>query len=572
MRKKEFHMSKKVFTKTDEEMEKSQESRDQSFIDFNRRLLVMARQKPSIEQRITFCKITHSNLIEFLHNRRVVKSFSLSKFSSILKDFTQFVIELSDLIHDTYEELSTMIDTGTAIFTPTMMSTLDILQGESKQFYRDMRLTSPYEAYMLDLSAFAMPNDQYQERGGFPLIQAVINTPDQIHKGFESSEEYVDEIIASTDVKNAPFISKIIYEHYKETHVVVMWDSLHVWIPYEIIQLYGNYTFLNDDQSPKSYGLYTKHNYFEELLEGPMLINTPYESYDMITDFISEMCHHPNIHCIGITLYRLAEDSKIAKSLFDAIDLGKNVFIFIEVGARGNEVYNCALYKKLINCGVKTCIVENSYFSYKVHAKVFVALSDTFHIYYHNGTGNYNEKTAKLYTDLNLLGCDDYNSLASMEKISSLILHTNVVNADPVVCTDQRLRIGDMIDQAIDEGLPIYIKCNHFLDTDIAKKVLYAAESGCQVKIIARTSSPILDHPNIVIRSVIGDFLEHSRLYLFGSPSHKSFYGMIGSCDLLYRNLNKRIEHLADIDSTLLPRALDIFEESWEFDQIPTIE
>lgn len=304
-------------------------------------------------------------------------------------------------------------------------------------------------------------------------------------------------------------------------------------------------------------------DYYEHLQKENILIRTPYESYNIVLDFIHQMCTHPKIQKIFITLYRTANDSKIIESLLLAKKNNKEVYVYLEPTARGNEEENIKNFLLLQKCGIHVCC---TYFNYKVHGKIFCAIDDQMNIYSHVGTGNYNEKTAEQYTDFHLLTTDPkitygllnvVTSIFRQTSISASVLQSSSIYTSPI---NFRRKINEMILKEIEKGKNgrIWIKCNSLCDCAIIDKLYQAADHGVDIRIICRTGCSIRPYPGITVKSKVGRYLEHDRFYIFGDQS------FISSADLLLRNINKRVEILCQLSmANEKKRILLEFDRLW---------
>lgn len=290
-------------------------------------------------------------------------------------------------------------------------------------------------------------------------------------------------------------------------------------------------------------------NFKRELNEGKeYLIRCPYNSYDIILEFISEMCLcNYGTESIWITLYRVnPKDSKIVNYLKGAAKLGKKVFVFIELNARGDELNNYNVYEELKKAG---CYVKTDYFGYKVHGKMFMAMDHYGNLYGHIGTGNYNEKTAKQYTDIHYITSKP-DITHEMFKIFIALFEKRIyrTNTDEAKLFSSPMNIRPMIVKMIEEEIRkgkdgrIYIKVNNLCDSEITNLLYDAARIGVDIKIICRTACTLKPTNNLSIRSKAGIYLEHDRIYIFGNRT------FIGSADLLFRNISKRFEIMCEIE------------------------
>lgn len=294
---------------------------------------------------------------------------------------------------------------------------------------------------------------------------------------------------------------------------------------------------------------YDRNDYYEVLQKKDVLIRTPYDDYQTVLDFIDQMCTSTEIQSVFITLYRTAEHSKIVQSLVKAADSGKRVFVFIEPTARDNEQLNLDNIKALKRSNV--CVRYN-YFNYKVHGKMFLAVDKNWKLFAHIGTGNYNEKTEKFYTDFHLL-TTNYSITSELLNILMCMFKKKVFKT--FITKEQRIfasplnfrsKIMDLIDDEIKKGDDgrIWIKCNNICDKQVIAKLYHAADAGVDVRVITRTGCSIYPYKdNVTIKSKVGQYLEHDRFYIFG------YQYFISSGDLLLRNLSKRIELLCEITS-----------------------
>lgn len=367
----------------------------------------------------------------------------------------------------------------------------------------------------------------------------------------ESNIELPGEMDATVGIKSGKIRRNVIYSGISIPNIDYVEHFIQV--PECILNLKGYITeyeniFKNNVEMyyPKDETPYSPINFYDELRFRDILIRNPYQSYDTVLDFIDQMCTHPEIHGILITLYRTSNDSKILKSLIKAKKLGKDVSVYIEPTARDSEENNIKNIQSLVKNDIT---VVCNYYNYKVHGKLFCAIDNNGTVYTHIGTGNYNENTAKAYTDLHLLTTDRRITDSAMENIMSLFLKDTNVDRD-ISChnlfsspLDFRYNINKLIHDEKKKGTSgrIWIKCNSICDCAIIDKLYQAANAGVDVKIICRTGCSLNFHPNIEIKSKVGKYLEHDRFYIFGDNVY------ISSADLLLRNINKRFELVCQI-------------------------
>jgi polyphosphate kinase len=304
---------------------------------------------------------------------------------------------------------------------------------------------------------------------------------------------------------------------------------------------------------------FAKKNIFSILQTKDIMTYQPFCNFTTILDFIKVSCLDPLVSSIKITLYRFLENSKIISYLSQAASKGKNVVAIIEIKARFDEKKNIAIAKKLENSGVQVLYGFNSH---KIHAKmILVSRKENNHIkhYCHFSTGNYNEDSATCYTDLNLLTANpkitsetnelfkiisvpEFNSNFSLvrKKFKSLIVA-------PFFMKEFLLTKIKRLTKLASEGKScrICFKINHLQETSVIDHLYRAGEAGVSVKLIVRSICCLRPCKNIEVRSIVGRFLEHSRIYQFKDPMQDLVF--IGSADCMRRNLEKRIEVILPI-------------------------
>lgn len=307
------------------------------------------------------------------------------------------------------------------------------------------------------------------------------------------------------------------------------------------------------------------HSLFTTLKKKDIMLQHPYDSYDTVVKFIEHAAIDPNVITIKQTLYRVSsEDSPIVKALCLAAKRGKNVTVLIEIKARFDEKRNISLIEKLQKAGVNILLG----FDYlKTHCKMCIVVrkeKENIKIYSHVGTGNYNEKTSKQYTDISYF--------TSKQKVGMDLLHVfNILSG--ISTPDEKLqrvfyapvnlrkRLIKNIDREIEfakkgKKAEIFLKLNSISDIEMINKLYEAADKGVEIYIISRGICSIVPRKNIYIKSIVGRFLEHSRIYYFknGGGKHEEYY--ISSADLLTRNLDRRVETLLLINDPECVRKL----------------
>lgn len=282
------------------------------------------------------------------------------------------------------------------------------------------------------------------------------------------------------------------------------------------------------------------------------IFRTPQESsYQEVIDKIDKCCKNKDYNKIAMTIYRLKapyRESAIFKALKYALDRGADVYLHIEILARGNERENIAIYKEL--SAYENCHMTTSYMGYKVHAKFFVASSTTETIppFSHISTGNYNEKNAKTYADTQIftnrknIADGLFDLMYKIQNRVPAILTDDSIITSPLTIRNKLLSLILRETERGEEGL-IYIKCNSLCDPIIIRQLYRAAMCGVKVRIICRGACSIYKFKNIKIKRILGYNLEHERLYIFGEDAY------ISSADLLIRNMDRRVEMLFNATS-----------------------
>ena len=299
--------------------------------------------------------------------------------------------------------------------------------------------------------------------------------------------------------------------------------------------------------------------FFSAIRQGEILLHHPYESFtSSVVSFLENAARDPQVLAIKQTLYRTSGDSPIIEALIEAAEAGKQVLAVIEIRARFDEQANVRWARKLESVGVN---VVYGLMGLKTHAKLSLVVRDEpngLRSYCHIGTGNYNPKTARMYEDLGLLSSDEeltddlsklFNQLSGFAPQSSYAR---------LLVAPRTLRPGliDRIDQEIQnakDGMPagVQFKLNSLLDEEFIEKLYEASQAGVSVDLLIRGICAIRPgvagmSENIKVRSILGRFLEHSRIFHFTNAGEDEYW--IGSADLMGRNLNRRVESLVRVE------------------------
>lgn len=323
----------------------------------------------------------------------------------------------------------------------------------------------------------------------------------------------------------------------------------------------------------KSAALADNRSVFAQVKAKDILLSYPFES--MTTSFIrllEESAADPKVTSIKITLYRLARNSKVISALCTAAENGKDVLVMIELRARFDEANNIEWSKILQKAGVKVIYGPKEF---KAHSKLLLikrrSTGENFDYVTQVGTGNYNEKTSAIYTDLMLLTADRdiaadaeavfdaLNRGCFVEETRKLLVSPHALRPQILAMTDEQIAIAE-------NGGKGYIaaKVNSLNDTAIIKKLVQASQAGVKIELIVRGICCIIPGvpgytENITVRSIVGRFLEHSRIFIFGEEgmSQKIY---IGSADYMSRNTVRRVEVAAPVEDERLKRRIrDMF-------------
>jgi polyphosphate kinase len=291
---------------------------------------------------------------------------------------------------------------------------------------------------------------------------------------------------------------------------------------------------------------------FAAVRKGDILLHHPYQSFGCVSDFIQQAAEDPDVLTIKHTLYRTSGDSPILEALTDAADNGKQVACLVELKARFDEANNISWAKQLEKAGVH---VVYGFVGLKTHCKVTLVVrreEDGLHRYLHIGTGNYNPRTATVYTDLSLLTCDPEFGADATELFNALTGYSRQSEYRKFLVAPATLRnrlLGFIEREAEKHSAEkpgrIIAKMNALVDTALIEALYAASQRGVQIDLIVRgmcTLRPGVEglSENIRVVSIVGRFLEHSRIFYFGNAGDEEVY--IGSADWMSRNLDRRVE------------------------------
>lgn len=296
---------------------------------------------------------------------------------------------------------------------------------------------------------------------------------------------------------------------------------------------------------------------FSQIREKDKLLSYPYESMKPFLNFLREAANDKEVISIKMTLYRVAKHSKIVEYLIDAAENGKEVLVLVELKARFDEENNIEWSRRLEDAG---CRVIYGLDGYKVHSKLCLVTKKSegqVEYYTQIGTGNYNEKTARLYTDLSFMTANVEIGLEAAKVFQALSMEETVDNVQHLLVAPRCLqnKVLSMIDEEIacaKEGKEAYIglKMNSLTDKKIIDKLIEASQAGVKIDMVIRGICCLIPGvkgktENIQVRSIVGRFLEHSRIYIFGTQEREKVY--IASADFMTRNTLRRVEVAAPV-------------------------
>ncbi|MDT4949775.1 MAG: polyphosphate kinase [Pseudonocardiales bacterium] len=327
----------------------------------------------------------------------------------------------------------------------------------------------------------------------------------------------------------------------------------------------------------------TPKSVFATLRDGDVVVHHPYESFATSTQrFIEQAAADPRVLAIKQTLYRTSGDSPIVDALIDAAEAGKQVVALVEIKARFDEQANIKWARALERAG---CHVVYGFVGLKTHCKTALVVrqeGNQIRRYAHVGTGNYNPKTARIYEDLGLFTADEAVCADLTDLFNVLTGYSRHTEYRSLLVAPQGIRAGLL--QRIDKEIAhaqagrdahIRFKTNHLVDEQTIDALYRASQAGVRVELLVRTFCTIRAgvpglSENIRTRSILGRFLEHSRVYYFGGDGAPEYW--IGSADLMHRNLDRRVEVLCQVSdkqarahlSECLDAAFDANTSAWD--------
>ncbi|WP_375489808.1 RNA degradosome polyphosphate kinase [uncultured Jatrophihabitans sp.] len=327
----------------------------------------------------------------------------------------------------------------------------------------------------------------------------------------------------------------------------------------------------------------TPKSVFATMRDGDVLVHHPYESFATSTQrFIEQAAADPRVLAIKQTLYRTSGDSPIVEALIDAAAAGKQVVALVEIKARFDEQANIKWARALERAG---CHVVYGFMGLKTHCKTALVVrqeGNQIRRYAHIGTGNYNPKTARMYEDLGLFTADPDICADLTDLFNVLTGYSRQTDYRSLLVAPQGIRAGliERIEREVElaragKDAHIRFKTNHLVDEQTIDALYRASKEGVRIELLVRTFCTIRSgvpglSDNIRTRSILGRFLEHSRVYYFGNDGDPEYW--IGSADLMHRNLDRRVEVLCQVSdrqarsqlAALLDAAFDDDTAAWD--------
>lgn len=345
-------------------------------------------------------------------------------------------------------------------------------------------------------------------------------------------------------------------------------DMSFVFAIQNYLRVQGKENLFFEKRSPRMTDqLNDKESLIGQIEKKDVLLSYPFENIKSFTNLLNEAAKDESVVSIKMTLYRLADKSQIVDALVDAAENGKEVVVLVELRARFDEESNIEYSRKLEEAGCRVIYGLNGY---KVHSKLCLITRKTdngLSYITQIGTGNYNEKTSKLYTDLSLITANEEIGKEAAEVFACLLRGETIEETHRLLVAPKCLqnKVLAMIDEEMEHAKnhePAYvgIKINSLTDKDIIEKLVEASQAGVKIEIIVRGICCMIPEikgytENITVISIVGRFLEHSRIYRFGTPEREKVY--IASADYMTRNTLRRVEVAAPVLDDQLREKLD---------------
>jgi polyphosphate kinase len=405
------------------------------------------------------------------------------------------------------------------------------------------------------------------------LFRITRNGDFSLDESDEMEDQFIDEIKRKLKTRRTGRVVRIEinpgYSSYMMKILLERWeiDEYNIFVTDQLLDLTGFWQIVNHiefkDQIPGpplpvvplSYTGTEDTDLFEYLKTKDLLLHHPYNSIKPVMDLLEKAAEDPNVLAIKITIYRVAKGSRVTNALLKAAENGKHVSVLFEVKARFDEENNIKEAQRLQKAG---CFVIYGIGRLKTHTKLMLIVrkdkDERVIRYVHMSSGNYNEETSRLYTDLGLLSSNEVYAHDINEFFNVITGHSlpNVYQYLITAPGDMRQQLIDLIRKEADnvsKGLPagIVIKMNSLQDNATIDALYEASKAGVPIKLIIRGMCCLRPgraglSENIYVKSIVGNFLEHSRVYYFHNNGDPKVYG--GSADIMVRSFERRIESL----------------------------
>ena len=375
------------------------------------------------------------------------------------------------------------------------------------------------------------------------------------------------ELLKSCDQKTRDFLVKML--SIKEEDIYELSGPLDLTFLMKFSQIKGFDKFRFDPIVPVDppADFWGEKSVFEAIKQRDRLVHHPYESFNAVVNFINQAAADKNVLAIKQTLYRVSGKSPIIDALIKAAENGKQVTVLVELKARFDEENNVIWAKKLEQAG---CHVMYGVYGLKTHCKILLVVrqeDEGIKRYIHMATGNYNDSTAKVYTDIGFFTCRESFGADASSLFNTLTGYSRPPEYSKLIVAPIKMRsfFEKMIENEIqnaEKGLPsgITIKINSLVDEEMIRLLYRASNAGVKVDLIVRGICCLIPgiagfSENITVRSIVGQFLEHSRIYKFCCSENPQIF--IGSADLMPRNLDKRVELIFPIEDDGLKLRID---------------
>lgn len=440
-----------------------------------------------------------------------------------------------------YIEIPEMIDRFIAVPEKHYaVDVIDLIQYNLKFMFKDRKIRNSYPISILRSAEVYNMVDGHLDP--FSMIQATLK---------ERSSAWITRVEVGTNSKHSLKEIKSMLPLCPDS-IVLATD----YVKLSDLKKFPSVVFDEKDHARKfkPYNTFPATSIFDYIKKEDRLAFHPYESYDStMVRFLQEAANDPGVISIKISLYRVSNNSKIVDALLKAADKGKSVTVLIELKARFDEHHNMEVSTILREGGIRLVYTDPNI---KTHAKVCIVTRKEkkgIRTYCQVGTGNYSESNSKQYTDYSYFTADEEIGYDLTRFFNLLCSDQGTFKSRKIIYAPYNMRdeIDDYIDRETKHAKKgkqarIICKCNSLTDDKIADKLIEAAKAGVKVTLIVRGACIIGCRKNLKVYSIVGRFLEHSRVYVFGNGKNADL--LIGSADLMQRNLSNRNELLIRIE------------------------